>query len=257
MIFIGQYHIMHQLGIILRELYKNPEMGCGFLLVGPSGYGKTTMALSIAKYLVGKNFEYYLGTQEEHFLFEKHVIFIDEVHTMKNFETLYPILDAKEQVLILATNENGGLPEPLRNRCYEFIFDDYDDECLLLIARDAAPFSAPDESFMSLVEAGNRNPREIKSLVDRFGMFFSQHPEIDSRVVNFRDILRDVFLIENGLDTLSRRYLEVLEDVGGNASLALLKNILHVPAETIQQRVEPILLRKGLIEIRPKGRILL
>ncbi len=254
--YIGQNHIMRQLRIILPDLYKNTEKGANILLRGPSGYGKTTMALAIANYLSEKDhFEFYLGSWTD-FRFNKRVIFIDEVHAMKSFEVLYPIMDQKSHVFILATNQDGKLPEALVNRCYEFIFDDYSDEELLLMARESANFSASDESFLEIIEAGNRNPRIIKSLVDRFSTYFSENPQVKSSTTNFREVLETIFSIKDGLDTLSRRYLEVLEDVGGISSLSLLRNILHVDEETLKTKVEPVLLRKSLIRITSKGRSL-
>lgn len=257
--FVGQVHIINQLRFILPNLYKNQSVGANFLLDGPSGYGKTTLAISIAKYLVGKNFEFYLGEWTNKWTelpFHKRVIFIDEVHKMDSPEILYPLMDEKSHVLILATNENGNLPEALRNRCYEFTFDEYDDTELLIIARESATFFASDESFMEIIRAGGRNPREIKSLVDRLGIYFSENPQINSGEVNFTELLNTIFRIEDGLNTLQRRYLEVLEDVGGNASLSLLRNLLSVSDEVLKNRVEPVLARKGLIKITQKGRSL-
>lgn len=257
MIFVGQHHIMNQLKFILPELYRNKEKGAGILLVGPSGYGKTTMAISICHYLVGKSFAYYWGDSMQDFEFNKRVTFIDEIHKMQNPERLYKVLDEKQKVLILATNENANLPEPLVNRCYEFIFTDYSDEELILIARESSVFSASDESYLVIVEAGNRNPREIKSLVDRLGLYFQANPSVNSRSADYKQILKEVFQITNGLDTLCRRYLEVLSDIGGTGSLHLLKGILHVPEDILKNRVEPVLLRKGLIKISSKGRSLI
>lgn len=256
--FVGQHHIMNQLRFILPSLYQNSTHGANFLLVGPSGFGKTTMAISIAEYLAGKHFEYYLGDWTN-FHFRKRVIFIDEVHLMKTPETLYPLMDVKEgpdaHVFILATNQNGNLPEALQNRCMEFIFDDYSDDELLLIARESAGFNASDESLMKIVEAGNRNPRIIKGLIDRFRLYF-QINDVDSTTADYNEILSTVFRIDGGLDTLCRRYLETLEKVGGNASISLLASILHVSKDTLQNQIEPILARNGYIRITSKGRIL-
>jgi len=58
------------------------------------------------------------------------------------------------------------------------------------------------------------------------------------------------------LDTLCRKYLEVLEDVGGTASIFLLKSILHIDDNTLKREIEPVLLKKGLIKITSKGRSL-
>lgn len=257
--FIGQAHIMNQLKFILPDLYKNTEHGANLLLRGPSGYGKTTMSLAIAHYLAGKQFEYYLGSWTK-FRFEKRVIFIDEIHSMENPEILYPLMDLKytpeNHVFILATNQDGNLPEALVNRCYQFIFDDYSDEELLLIAREDIGFSVTDENLMLILDAGNRNPRKIKSLVDRFSTYFRENSDISSTTADYNLILSNVFGIKDGLDTLCRRYLEVLSDVGGTASITLLKNILHVDEGTIKNDIEPVLLRKSLVKITAKGRSL-
>ena len=78
--FIGQHHIMNQLAFMLPNLYKFPDKGANILLRGPSGFGKTTMALGICHYLAstGKNFEVYLADWTE-YRFRQRVIFIDEV----------------------------------------------------------------------------------------------------------------------------------------------------------------------------------
>jgi Holliday junction resolvasome RuvABC ATP-dependent DNA helicase subunit len=58
------------------------------------------------------------------------------------------------------------------------------------------------------------------------------------------------------MDTLCRRYVEILEEFGGSASLSLLKSALHVDEGTLRNVVEPVLLRKGVIRISQKGRCL-
>src|SRR5690349_5128707 len=149
--FIGQYHIMRQLRFILRELYRNPGLSCNFLLSGPSGYGKTSMAVEIATFLVdGKDFEsYWADTQP--FKFQKRVVFIDEVHKVKDLENLYGVMDSKEHVMIFATNIEGNLPEAFTNRCYHYIFTEYSDEELILIARNSSLFQVSDEAFLEII----------------------------------------------------------------------------------------------------------
>ena len=256
MIFIGQAHIMRQLRVILPNLYKHRDRGANILLRGPSGYGKTTMAISICRYLSdGNKFEVYWADMTE-FRFEKRVAFIDEVHRVKVPEFLFPIMDERRHVLVFATNHDSVLPEAFVNRCYQFIFDEYDDEELVLIARESATFSADDEDFLEIVNAGNRNPRVIKKLIDKMGAYFEENPKIDSKQVDYTLLLKEVFSIEDGLDTHCRRYLESLQDVGGTASLFLISNIMHVDENTLKAEVEPVLLRKGLIRISSRGRSL-
>lgn len=255
MIFIGQKHIMKQLRFILPDLYTHREKGCNILIRGPSGYGKTTLAISMAKYLSGNSFQVFWADWTEH-EFRKRVIFIDEIHKMSDHERLYEIMDSGKHVLIFATNQDGNLPEAFSNRCYEFILSDYTMEELMLIAKDASSFSTTDESLEQIVEAGNMNPRIIKSLCARLSTYFSVNKDANPMEDNFKEILKEVFSIEDGLDGLCRSYLEVLSDVGGTASIFLLKSILHVDDATLKRTIEPVLLRKGLIKITSKGRSL-
>lgn len=255
MIFIGQKHIIRQLRFILPDLYSHKEKGCNILIRGPSGYGKTTLAISMAKYLVGNSFQVFWSDWTE-FNFIKRVIFIDEIHKMTDHEKLYGDMDSGKHVFIFATNQDGNLPEAFSNRCYEFIMGDYSTEELMLIAKDASSFQTTDKSLEEIVDAGNRNPRIIKSLCARLSTYFSINKESNPMESNFKEILKEVFSIENGMDNLSRSYLEVLGDVGGTASITLLKNILHVDDNTLKRTIEPVLLRKGLIKITSKGRSL-
>lgn len=254
--FIGQFHIMRQLRFILPDLYRNQSASCNILLSGPSGYGKTTMAVDICSFLAGKHFEVYWADWSP-FRFEKRVIFIDEIHKVKDLESLFGIMDSKNHVMVFATNQDGNLPEAFVNRCYQFVFSDYSDEELILIAKRGSDFRTSDENFLVIVNAGNRNPRIVKSLCARISTFLRQNPEIDSYTADYERMLKEVFDIHDGLDTLCRRYLEVLEDVGGSASILLLKSLLHVDENTLKFQVEPILLRKKLINISSKGRSLI
>lgn len=252
--FVGQSHIMKQLAFLLPDLYENKSRSANFLLRGPSGYGKTTMAVSICNYLSGNNFQVFWGDWTE-WEFRKRVVFLDEVHKVKDHEKLYPVMDSGEHVLVFATNHDGILPEAFSNRCTEFVFAEYSEEELLHIARNYSGFQATRESFLEIIEAGNRNPRIIERLCKKMHTYLSRN-NISSMEANFREILKEVFSIEDGLDTLCREYLQRLQGVGGTASLSLIKSLLHVDEATLTYNVEPILLRKGLISITRKGRSL-
>lgn len=257
MIFIGQKHIIKQLKFILPDLYSHREKACNILIRGPSGYGKTTLAIAMCKYLAGTSFQVFWADWTEH-EFRKRVIFLDEIHKMADIEKLYEVMDSGKHIFIFATNQDGNLPEAFSNRCFEFVLRNYTMEELMLMAKDALSFPTTDESLEEIVKAGNMNPRIIvKSLCGKLNMYFNMHREIDSMGADFREILKEVFSIEDGLDSLCRDYLEVLEDVGGTASIFLLKSILHIDDTTLKRVVEPVLLRKGLIKITSKGRSLI
>lgn len=253
--FIGQHHIMRQLKFILPNLFRNKDSGANILLKGPSGFGKTTMAHQICQYLSGKMYRFFLQ-ESETFVFDRRVIFIDEIHKVKNLERFYHLMDEKQHVLIFASNEDGELPEAFVNRCYEFIFDDYDDDELSLISREIVKFPVSDEQILEIVNAGNRNPRVIESLCRRIGIYFTENNINNTLETDFSALISEIFMIKDGLDPLCLRYLESLKTAGGVASLSLIKTMLHVDETALKTNVEPVLIRKGLIRITSKGRSL-
>lgn len=254
--FIGQHHIMRQFKFILPDLFKNTDKGANILLKGPSGYGKTELALKTCKYLAGESFHLFNG-EDRPFSFTKRVVFIDEIHQVTNLERLYHIMDSGRFVMIFATNLDGNLPEAFVNRCYEFILEEYDEDELILIARGSSSFSASDEQFLEIVKAGNNNPRIIKSICRRLEVFFRENPSIPVHSLNFKDLMENVFEIRDGLDPIARKYLEILEMAGGRASLSLLVTLLHTDRGSITRNIEPVLIKKNLIEIKSTGRILI
>lgn len=255
--FIGQDHIMKELSILLPPLFLNENEGENFLLRGPSGYGKTKMAIDICTYVAGgTDFQVY-GDNWTNFNFTKRVVFIDEVHNVPNVESFYWTMDEHSHVFVFATNSDGNLPEAFVNRCQHLIFSEYSDEDLLLICTMYSRFKTRTESFMKIIQGGERNPRIIKSLCKKFSLYFEQNPEVNPMLADFEWILRDVFSIKDGLNALSRRYLDTLEDIGGTSSVTMLANLLHVDTQTLTKEIEPILLKRRMIRISSKGRSLI
>lgn len=247
---------MNVLAFDLPELYRNPGMAENYLFVGPSGYGKTTMALDVCNFLSNDRFEMYLA-DDSPFVFKHRVIFIDEIHRVKSHEVLYPHMDSKKHIFVFASNLSGNLPEALRTRCSEFNFSEYTDQDLCLMVYEWAEFRISEENALKVIDAGQRNPRIIGKLMVNLARYFRAYPEPNSLEADYTSILKNTFLIEDGLDVACRNYIEVLERIGKRASLSLMKNLLHLDVETITNRIEPVLLRKGLIIITSKGRVLL
>ena len=152
--FIGQHHIMNQLRFLLPDLDRNKHKGANFLLKGPSGFGKTLMAHDICRFLARDSYQFFLAETRE-FNFTKRVVFIDEIHKVSDLERFYPLMDEKNHVFVFATNHDAVLPEAFVNRTYEFIFDDYNEEELQLIARESCQFSATDKQISDIIIAGN------------------------------------------------------------------------------------------------------
>lgn len=253
MFFIGQEHIILQLGDILPYIYHTRE-GINLLFRGPSGYGKTFLAKKCCKFLVGDAFEYCLGSNIK-FNRDTWVHFIDEIHLVENPENLYPFMDEGNYIFVFATNFDSVLPEALTNRCKNFIFVEYSDDELRDIFKFHSKLYYPESAINHIIDVSGRNPRIIvKTFIDILKMHYRKQeniPENEEELINTIDKL---FGIEGGLDRVSRQYLETLQRLGGRGSINLLGSSLHLDKNTIQYQIEPALLYKGLIKITSRGR---
>ena len=252
--FIGQRHIREQLDFILPEIADKGS--AAFLLRGPSGYGKTDLAMRMANYISGTNYSMKLGNVES-FYPDVRVHLIDEIHLCPTIEEYYPLIDSRRYVFIFTTNEDSVLPEALVNRCYDFIFTDYSLDDLKRLVNSKSDINLRDEQLEYVIEFCNRNPRSILSIVQRLSMWQKYNVQLNLiTLTEFKLVAERVFGVEDGIDILSRRYLEVLNNLGGRASLSAIRASLHVDEGTIKAQIEPALLYKNKIQITSRGRSL-
>jgi Holliday junction resolvasome RuvABC ATP-dependent DNA helicase subunit len=96
--FTGQPEIFEQLRIYLPYLAEEEGSSLNFLLTGPSGVGKTRLALLCCNFLCPQQeFELHVPDKKTGLVEineEYRVHFIDEVHTLVNPEALYHTLDS-------------------------------------------------------------------------------------------------------------------------------------------------------------------
>ena len=125
------------------------------LLLGPPGYGKTTLGLAYLSQFVTAQEPVLVinGTRADaemrNLSFHKGPILIDEIHRMNKHESLYPLLDGKiekgfmrkseTKTLAFTTTDEGTLPGPLLSRLVHVVLTPYTREHLSLIAQAAAP----------------------------------------------------------------------------------------------------------------------
>lgn len=256
MFFIGQSQIMKQLQYILPHLYDGNN-SMNILIRGPSGWGKTRMALGICNYLTGGDFKLYLGNDVK-FDPSKRVHFIDEVHLLTTPEVMYPIMDSGKYVIIIATNDVSILPEALSNRCTELIFDRYTMPELREICRTCLAKRLSDDFMDYIIESGGYNPRVIKGLAYKINIVTTSQPTIFSgmSINDFKEVMKVIFGIRDGMDVMCYRYIDCLTSLGGTASMQTISAYLHIDQNTLKFFVEPVLLYKNRIKINSKGRSL-
>jgi Holliday junction resolvasome RuvABC ATP-dependent DNA helicase subunit len=245
---------MRQLSNYLPKLRENPELNMSFLLRAPSGWGKTRMAFMLCNYLTSGDFEYCIADNVTA-RFQKRVVFIDEIHVMKNPEWLYPIIDGGKHILVLASNEVSVIPEALSNRCTQLIFEDYSKEELREICRTNLGAAFGDHILDYIIESSAGNPRTIRSICSKINMM---NPDQVASLSGdgFKKFMSYMFGIDDGMDSLARRYIAALKELGGTASLKTISTMMHLDESSIRFYVEPVLLYKKMITISSKGRSL-
>jgi len=250
---IGQRKILQEANLYIKEIKKGANFN--LLLRAQSGMGKTTLGFYMASKIGVDNCFYYIpnnGILSPSFQKHKRIHLIDEVHTLENPVVLYSLLDSGEYTFILMSNESGGLLEPLKNRCIQLIFEQYDREEMMEIIYNNLEYDFNREILEFLLNYV-KSPRDIKSLCTRLNIVFKNY-FIPRNVSEMEKILNTILNLTNsGLNEHSRVYLEYLKEVE-RSSLSNIISGTGIDRTTILTEIEPFLLYKKLIKITSRGR---
>lgn len=287
---IGQREVMDVLEIAIHAAKKREEPLGHILLDGPPGLGKTTFAVCIPA-AMGVPVEMASGPSlkapKELLPYLTNiqrgaVLFIDEIHRLPKpvEEFLYTAmedfridivlgegvnartLNLKLQpfTLIGATTRAGMLSAPLRDRFHIRQHLSYysDADLVAILQRNAAKLRVDlaEDAAQAIASRSRGTPRVANGRllwVRDYAMSKS-----DGRItLEITNRALAMFGIDSqGLDRQDRRYLEVLARVfnGGPAGLEAMAHTMSVSADTLEDEVEPFLLRSEYIIRTQRGR---
>jgi holliday junction DNA helicase RuvB len=289
--FVGQDRLKEHLEILLAAARQRGQAVDHLLFAGPPGTGKTSLAGIVAAEL-GVSLRVTSGPALERAgdlaailtnLDDGDVLFIDEVHRLPRAveEVLYPAmedfqldivigkgpsarsirLDLPRFTLAGATTRTGLITGPLRDR-FGLVsrLDYYEAEDLVtILERAAGILGVPLESEGAREIAGRARgtPRVANRLLKRVRDYAEVRGDGTVSAATARAALALFEVDERGLDKVDRSILTALCETfaGQPVGLSTLAVAVTEESETVEDVYEPFLLKEGLLQRTPRGRV--
>ena len=180
--YVGQEHLVGK-GKPLRMAIEHKKM-FSFILYGPPGVGKTTIARIYANAMDAEFFELSAVSAskddikkivEQPAMFGKaKILFLDEIHRFNKAQQDYllPFVENGKLYLIGATTENPSFEviSPLLSRCQVFVLKQLNEDeiktIILRIAKDRNIKIDDEDVFATLINISNGDARHIITIIE-------------------------------------------------------------------------------------------
>ncbi|GEL67835.1 Holliday junction branch migration DNA helicase RuvB [Marinilactibacillus psychrotolerans] len=289
--YIGQDKIKNELMIYIEAAKNREEALDHVLLYGPPGLGKTTMAMVIANEM-NTTIRTTSGPAIEkpgdlvallNDLEPGGILFIDEIHrlprvveeilysAMEDYfidiiigqgETAHPVhFPLPPFTLIGATTRAGNLSAPLRDRFGILSHMEYYTESDLkeIVERtsDVLRTKTDQTGAIEVARRSRGTPRIANRLLKRvrdYAEVIGEGVVTEQIASKALDLLR---VDHQGLDIVDQKLLKTMIEIynGGPVGLNTLSANIGEEMDTIEDMVEPFLLKEGFIQRTPRGRV--
>ena len=285
---IGQDDVLRRLRVSVAGCKNSGGVMPHVLIDGPPGLGKTTIASAIANEMgvnlyttnaasirsIKNIMPYILGMSP------RSVFFIDEIHRLPKIveEFLYPVMedfvlnitvkdeDDKDKpetidlplfTIVGATTSGGSLSQPFYDRfTIKEHLSFYNHNDLAKLARlncEKMGIVISDENLLEIAKRSKGTPRILNARLLWYKNYKSCHNDNSS----IHEIFQVQGIDENGFDIYDRMYINVLQKSKGNPlGLKSISSITGIAIDTIENSIEPFLVRKGYVIRTQKGRII-
>jgi Holliday junction DNA helicase RuvB len=285
--FLGQDDAKRNLKTMVLAAKSRGECIDHVLLAGPPGLGKTSLACVISQEMGSRLVQVMCPTVKTREalidvllgLDENDVLLLDEIHSLdlKVEELLYTVMEDSKLcfitkagdavniplprfTIVAATTRSGDLSQPLRDRFARTIQMQFYTVSQLteLVTQTAAKIDVwcTRQAAVEVAKRSRGTPRVANAILR---MARDEAQSVGASVVEAETVItacESNGIDSAGLDSVTRKYVEFLSGKTKPVGVATIAAYVGEPVGTLETTVEPYLIRIGLIEKLPSGRIL-
>jgi len=286
---IGQSSVIDRLKIMIHGCKDNGGVLPHILIDGPPGLGKTTIVQAISTELdvnlytinaanirsIKNLLPYLMG------IAPRSILFIDEIHRLPKIveEFLYPVMedfsinitvkgeddkdrpetiDLPQFTVAGATTSGGSLSQPFYDRftIKEHLSYYTRDELAKLARLNAQKLGLMinENHLLEIAQRSKGTPRILNARLNWYKNYISFYKD---KEIDINEVFINQGIDYDGLDSYDRLYIDALKKSRGQPlGLKSISAMTGIAVETIENNIEPFLVRMGYVVRTQKGRII-